>query len=808
MTATAEIRDIDVMKTWCLESTMNFTRFFFKERFGKKYQIAQHHKQICEALDKVIRGEITRLIINIGPRFGKTEIAVKSFMAYGLALNPASKFIHLSYSDDLARDNSREVQNIVKSESFQALFDAELESESTKKWFTTSGGGVYAVSSGGQVTGFGAGAVDYEEDEETEKDLQDFTPYYDSEFAGAIIIDDPIKPDDALSDNKRDAVNNKFETTIRNRTNSRKTPIIIIMQRLHTNDLCGYLEQLEPDEWTVLEFPSLYTDENGEEQALWPQKLNVEELNDMRLKNPFVFETQYQQNPKPKEGLMYERGFRTYDKVPYSLQMVRKNYTDTADTGSDYLCSIDYVETDTGNYILDVLYTQKPMEFTEPAQAEMMTKNQIEKAVIESNNGGRTYGRNVEAQCRLIKNNFTTFESFFQSDNKAVRIFTKSNEAQNLCFFPTGWENMWPDFYNHLTGYMKTGNNKHDDACFVAGTMIATLYGNKPIEEIKIGDKIITPFGVRKVLDCGITGLNKKVISRFGVTATPNHKVFTKDKFTSLEFAQDVEIQYLTLKNLLIWRYRKMLLSTELNTDLWGRENIIFLNQTPMRDEKAQRDFMLRFGSFITEKKFRKAFVFTIKTIILLITVLKIWSVYQLGNIYHSMREKISKTKNIKKIIRKYFAKLERKPLNGTGAKKAGNGILNIHEIKKEFQKNFNVIIAKMNLRVFIPTHNFAVINAGSNTEENSKEFHIKQNALCVTQNLKAPKLNHASPKEKHVLKNASQNLHIATVYNLTVEKDHVYYANGLLVSNCDALTGTIEQRENNGGAPLDGLFF
>lgn len=113
-----------------------------------------------------------------------------------------------------------------------------------------------------------------------------------------------------------------------------------------------------------------------------------------------------------------------------------------------------------------------------------------------------------------------------------------------------------------------------------------------------------------------------------------------------------------------------------------------------------------------------------------------------------------------------------------------------------------------MNLRVFIPTRNFAVINAGSNTEENSKEFHIKQNALCVTQNLKAPKLNHPSPKEKHVLKNASQNLHTATVYNLTVEKDHVYYANGLLVSNCDALTGTVEQRDNNGSVPLEGLFW
>ena len=173
------VRDIDVKKTWCLQSTMNFTRYTFKENYHKKFIVGEHHVKICEALDKVISGEITRLIINIAPRYGKTELAVKSFIANGLALNPASKFIHLSYSKSLALDNSRQVLATIKQPFYQELFDVQLASESAEKWYTTKGGGLYAISSGGQVTGFGAGAVHYEDEDNEENfdDLENFIPY-------------------------------------------------------------------------------------------------------------------------------------------------------------------------------------------------------------------------------------------------------------------------------------------------------------------------------------------------------------------------------------------------------------------------------------------------------------------------------------------------------------------------------------------------------------------------------------------------------------------------------------------------------
>ena len=415
-----EIRDIDVIKTWTLQSTLNFTRYFFKERYKRKFVVGNHHVKIAEALDRVFRGESTRLIINIAPRYGKTELAVKNFIAMGLAINPKAKFIHLSYSDDLARDNSRGVQEIIRESSYRRLFPGTMPtSVNTRKWFTTEGGGLYAVSSAGQVTGFGAGLVDKEDDEELAAEVEELSSIDNGDFGGAIVIDDPIKPDDARSALVRDKVNQKFETTIRNRVNSRRTPIIIIMQRLDEDDLCGYLQRVEPGVWEVLSLPVLSVGQNGEEKALWPFKHTLEELYDLREKNAWVFDTQYMQNPKPLEGLMY-RHFRTYEVIPDcpADKRCRCNYTDTADTGSDYLCSICYDELPDGNYVTDVLYTKKPMEYTEQATAQMLAKRQTEVCFVESNNGGRGFRRNVERITRTYGNTRTYFVDFTQTQNK------------------------------------------------------------------------------------------------------------------------------------------------------------------------------------------------------------------------------------------------------------------------------------------------------------------------------------------------------------------------------------------------------
>lgn len=392
----------DVLRSWILSDSLHFARYFFKlMNGGKKFVVGKHHRMICDKLNDVLTGKTRRLIINIAPRYSKSELVSRNFIAMGLAINPAAKFIHLSYSGDLALGNSVAVKDIVKSDEYQRLFGVEIAvgTDTKSQWNTTKGGGLYATSSLGQVTGFGAGAIENEGEA--------------WQFGGAIVIDDPIKPADALSDNNREAVNLHFETTIRNRVNSRNTPIIIIMQRLHEHDLCGYLMKLEPEEWEVLSVPCISYNEDGEEEALWPFKHTIEELHKIESANQFVFDTQYMQNPKPLEELMYQT-LRTYDVLPME-QSIRKNYTDTADKGADFLCSVCYVETPSGMYVTDVLYTDKPMEYTEVKTAEMLLINGTQLVKVESNNGGEGFARNVEKNVRLqgtpvaLKMRFTSF---------------------------------------------------------------------------------------------------------------------------------------------------------------------------------------------------------------------------------------------------------------------------------------------------------------------------------------------------------------------------------------------------------------
>ena len=168
------IKELKVAKYKCLTDTLFFTRYFFKKRFNRKFVIGEHHRIIAETLDRVIKGELKKVIFNIAPRYGKTEMCVKNLISEGLAINPAARFIHLSYSDDLALDNSDEVREIVKSAEYQEMFPhvkIKPKSDSKKKWYTSEDGGVYATSAAGQVTGFGAGQVDNEDDIAIIKDM-------------------------------------------------------------------------------------------------------------------------------------------------------------------------------------------------------------------------------------------------------------------------------------------------------------------------------------------------------------------------------------------------------------------------------------------------------------------------------------------------------------------------------------------------------------------------------------------------------------------------------------------------------------
>jgi predicted phage terminase large subunit-like protein len=175
----------------------------------------------------------------------------------------------------------------------------------------------------------------------------------------------------------------------------------------------------------------------------------------------------YQQEPIDVKGRLYTN-INTFTELPtdasgHVLFDYILNYTDTADTGSDYLCSICYGVYSGTMYILDVLYTQKAMEYTEPETARMLTHNNVGTALIESNNGGRGFARNVEKEMRQMGNTHTAVRWFHQTQNKTSRILSNSTSVMNNVLFPVNWQDRWPQFAEDIMKYQREGKNAHDD---------------------------------------------------------------------------------------------------------------------------------------------------------------------------------------------------------------------------------------------------------------------------------------------------------------------------------------------------------
>lgn len=253
----------------------------FLQRKGYRWQRARHHELICDALMRVYLGQCKRLIINVPPRYSKTELAVINFIAWCFGKVPDCEFIHASYSGQLAVNNSAQIRDMVRHDAYREVFpDTQLASDAGHHWKTTDGGVMYATGAGGTITGFGAGK-------------------HREGFGGAILIDDPHKADEARSDVIRQGVIDWFQNTLESRKNSPDTPVILIMQRLHEKDLAGWLLGGGNGEtWEHLCVPAW----NEDGTPLWPEKHDAETLKRMETAAPYVFAGQYRQKPSPPAG--------------------------------------------------------------------------------------------------------------------------------------------------------------------------------------------------------------------------------------------------------------------------------------------------------------------------------------------------------------------------------------------------------------------------------------------------------------------------------------------------------------------------
>jgi len=281
-----------VNKVTLEEDFYYFCRYFFAAREKTHFVQNWHHEVLTSTLEEISEYKIGNTVFNIPPRYGKTEIVVIMFIAWCLARNPRAKFIHLSYSDDLALDNSSKVKELIEMPEFQEYWPIALkrDSKSKKKWYTEQGGGVYAGAAGGAVRGFGAGLL---------------TDGPGELFGGAVIIDDPLKASTSyIPEKELQDVNERLNNTISSRRNSYQyTPIIIIMQRLHVNDMSGFVLGNGMNEvFHHVMLPAIQPDDT----PLWEYKHNIQQLKTMQMADVQVFAGQFQQQPVPSGGAEFK----------------------------------------------------------------------------------------------------------------------------------------------------------------------------------------------------------------------------------------------------------------------------------------------------------------------------------------------------------------------------------------------------------------------------------------------------------------------------------------------------------------------
>ena len=397
-------------------------------------------RDVCFQLQNFYESDEKVCVINMPPRHGKSRTAGK-FVEWVLGINPNEKIMTGSYNEDLSSSFAKSVRDTIASEkTLGALVYNDIfpntrikDGEATQKKWALDGSGqanYLATSPTGTATGFGCTIM---------------------------IIDDLIKnAQEAYNETVLQKHIDWFNNTMLSRTEN-GFKLIIIMTRWSSNDLAGYI-LANYDNVRHINYKAIQEDGSMLCEEVLSKKDYEFKTKNM---NKDIVYANYQQEPIDVKNRLYTK-FKTYEKLPPAHYIM--NYTDTADEGSDYLCSIDYLMYNKEYYILDIIYTQEAMEITEPSVAKMLTKDNVGYANIESNNGGRGFARNVQRELKELKNTHTKINWFHQGENKQARILSNSTAVMNNIYFPLNWEDRFPDFAKHIKHYIRDGKNEHDDA--------------------------------------------------------------------------------------------------------------------------------------------------------------------------------------------------------------------------------------------------------------------------------------------------------------------------------------------------------
>ena len=406
--------------------------------------------ELCNTLQEFYEDPDAKvLIMNMPPRHGKSRTAQMA-AKWILGKNPIEKIMTGSYNATLSTTFAKNVRNDiqeVKADENRVVYtdifpDVRIKrgDASMDMWSLEGGYNSYlATSPSGTATGFGA---------------------------SILIIDDIIKnAEEAYNENTKAKHWDWFTNTMLSRLEE-GGKIIIIMTRWASDDLAGRAIEHFGDKAKVITMKALQDDGT----MLCDDILSYESyIEKFRAMGEDIASANYQQEPIDVKGRLYTY-FSTYKDIPrddkgYPLFSAVKAYVDSADTGEDWLCAIVYGVYNDNAYILDILFTDAPMEITERKTAELLHRNGVNVSDIESNNGGRGFARNVK---RILKDEYpgnrTKIVTFHQSKNKEARILSNSTQVMDHVLYPENFKELWPEYYSAMYKYQRKGKNAHDDA--------------------------------------------------------------------------------------------------------------------------------------------------------------------------------------------------------------------------------------------------------------------------------------------------------------------------------------------------------
>ena len=422
----------------------------FLEIEGGEFHDGWYLELIAAKLEDVRCGRCKRLIINLSPRHLKSFAASVVFPAFLLGHDPTKKILSVTYAQDLSDHLARKSRSLMTSAFYQALFDARISKgrDAVADFETTAGGYRLSTSIGGVLTGRGA---------------------------DIIILDDPIKADDAQSDTRRRSVNERYDNTIRSRLNNQETgAIIIVMQRLHADDLVAHVQETEG--WEVLSLPAIAEHDEtyqiatpyGRKQVgrragevLQPSLVSLARLEAQRLAmTEYHFAAQYQQNPQPRAGLIVKREWITfYDRhdLPQNFEQVVQSW-DTANKDSElanYSVCTTWGKTNQHMYLLDVFRRRLNFPELKRAVRDQASHHNADVVLIEDKASGTSLIQELKAD------GFWKVQAAPRLDgDKIMRLHGQTAKIANgYALFPR--KPPWLDNYlQELTGFP---NAKYDD---------------------------------------------------------------------------------------------------------------------------------------------------------------------------------------------------------------------------------------------------------------------------------------------------------------------------------------------------------